>query len=144
MGTILLDLLSESLVLLLAPLGAAAHLLSGQSESARVSLSRVEPSLHLALALLDDYLQPFVPSFGQGHGLVNLLKIQPSLEAPYLGLVGHEFAETMPRLVTVDVDESSQFFILLWSPHNFSSWCLALPSSLLANELIVTFTIAVL
>ena len=142
MGTILLDLLSKSLVLLLAPLGAAADLLRGQSKIAWLTLSGVVPSLHLVLR--DNWLQSFVPSFGQRHGLVNLLKIQPSLEAPYLSFVRHEFAETMPRLVTVDVDKSSQFFVLIRSPHDFSSWCLSLSCSFLADELIVAFLIDVL
>ena len=37
-------------------------------------------------------------------GLVDFLQIKPSLEAPDLGLVRHELAKTVPRLVPIDVD----------------------------------------
>ena len=36
-------------------------------------------------------------------GLPNVLEVEPPLEAPDLCLVGHELAQAVPGLVTVDV-----------------------------------------
>ena len=40
-------------------------------------------------------------------GLPNLFKVKPSLEASYLGLIWHEFAKSVPRLVAIDVHKAT-------------------------------------
>jgi len=43
-----------------------------------------------------------------------ILELEPSLEATNLGLVGHEFAKSVPWGITIDLDKISEFNILYW------------------------------
>ena len=76
--------------------------------------------LHLSLALRSS--------------LVNLLQIEPALEAADFRFVRHEFAKYMPRLVAVNVHKSAELFVLLGRPHDLCSWSFALASSFLAEQ----------
>ena len=46
--------------------------------------------------------------------LIDVLELEPSLEATNLGLVGHEFAKSVPWVFAIDLDKISEFNILYW------------------------------
>ena len=45
---------------------------------------------------------------------IQLLELEPSLEAANLSLIRHKFAKSMPRVFAVELDKISQFDILYW------------------------------
>lgn len=93
LGSELMDLLNEEVVLLLAPLAAECEL----------------------VALLS--IRQYPVSVNMNWFIISVLNQDPSLKAPDFGFVRHELTQPVPAVFAVDLHQSSQFIVLYQTSH---------------------------
>jgi len=110
LGTILLYLFLEYVVFFNGPLGAATDLCLQYT----CLLQTYDKRAMLGVDLWSFRVQGLSVCrvLPKRSGLVDLLQVKPSLEAPDLSLVRHELAKTVPRLVPINIDQASKFLVL--------------------------------